>query len=202
MTPGSGAARRVGASRVFSPRSRLRRIGRVAPINGVAPADPSTFASPAIPTRRPRPLSRPLARWVSRHRRCERSDAARSRLHQHEHLRGWHPRERVPRLPAANLDRPNLTLLLNANVTRVTFDSDRASGVELVASDGAKRVRATREVIIAAGAIHGAKLLMLSGIGDAAQLRKFGIAGREFTWRRPELAGPFDRVGRRLPIQG
>lgn len=74
-----------------------------------------------------------------------------------------------------NLDRPNLTLLLNANVTRVTFDGDRASGVELVASDGAKRVRATREVIIAAGAIHGAKPLMLSGIGDAAQLRKFGI---------------------------
>jgi len=29
-----------------------------------------------------------------------------------------------------NLDRPNLTLLLNTNVTKVTFDGDRASGVE------------------------------------------------------------------------
>jgi choline dehydrogenase len=74
-----------------------------------------------------------------------------------------------------NLDRPNLTLLLNANVTKVVFDGDRASGVELVTADGAKSVSATREVIVAAGAIHSPKLLMLSGVGDAAQLRKLGI---------------------------
>jgi choline dehydrogenase len=74
-----------------------------------------------------------------------------------------------------NLDRPNLTLLLNANVTRVVFHGDRASGVELVTGNGAKSVTATREVILAAGAIHGAKLLMLSGVGNAAQLRKLGI---------------------------
>jgi choline dehydrogenase len=74
-----------------------------------------------------------------------------------------------------NLGRPNLTLLLNANVTKVVFEGDRATGVEIVAADGVKRVGATREVILAAGAIHGPKLLMLSGIGDAAQLQKFGI---------------------------
>jgi choline dehydrogenase len=74
-----------------------------------------------------------------------------------------------------NLDRPNLTLLLNANVTKVVFNGDRASGVELVTGKGTKSVSATREVILAAGAIHSAKLLMLSGVGDAAQLRKFGI---------------------------
>ena len=74
-----------------------------------------------------------------------------------------------------NLDRPNLTLLLNTNVTKVVFDGDRASGVELVTGDGARTVRATREVILAAGTIHSAKLLMLSGVGDAAQLRKLGI---------------------------
>jgi len=45
-----------------------------------------------------------------------------------------------------NLDRPNLTLLLNTNVTKVTFDGDRASGVEIVAADGAMNVSATREV--------------------------------------------------------
>jgi choline dehydrogenase-like flavoprotein len=33
----------------------------------------------------------------------------------------------------------------------------------------------THEVILAAGAIHSPKLLMLSGVGDAAQLRKLGI---------------------------
>jgi choline dehydrogenase len=74
-----------------------------------------------------------------------------------------------------NLDRPNLTLLLNANVTKVVFDGDRATGVEIAASDGIKNVRATREVVLAAGTIHSARLLMLSGIGDAEQLRKLGI---------------------------
>jgi choline dehydrogenase len=74
-----------------------------------------------------------------------------------------------------NLDRPNLTLLLNTNVTKVVFSGDRASGVELITGDGAKNVRATREVILAAGTIHSATLLMLSGVGDATQLRKLGI---------------------------
>jgi choline dehydrogenase len=73
------------------------------------------------------------------------------------------------------LDRPNLTLLLNTNVTKVVFNGDRASGVELITDDGGKSVRATREVILAAGTIHSAKLLMLSGVGDATQLRNLGI---------------------------
>jgi choline dehydrogenase len=74
-----------------------------------------------------------------------------------------------------NLDRENLTVLLNADVSKVVFDGDRASGVEIVTADGTKSIKATREVILAAGTIHGAKLLMLSGIGDAAQLQKLGI---------------------------
>ena len=75
-----------------------------------------------------------------------------------------------------NLDRSNLTLLLNANVTRVVVNGDRASGVELVAADGsASTVRANREVIVATGTINTAKLLMLSGIGDAQQLQALGI---------------------------
>jgi choline dehydrogenase len=74
-----------------------------------------------------------------------------------------------------NLDRPNLTLLLNTNVTKVVFEGDRATGVEVASADGAKTVKATREVILAAGAIHSAKLLQLSGVGDASQLSKLGI---------------------------
>jgi choline dehydrogenase len=75
-----------------------------------------------------------------------------------------------------NLDRTNLTLLLNTNVTKVLFNGDRANGVELVTADGAKSVNATREVILAAGTIHSAKLLMLSGVGEARELKKLGIA--------------------------
>ena len=74
-----------------------------------------------------------------------------------------------------NLDRANLTLLLKADITKVVFSGDRATGVELVDADGARTIKASREVILSAGTIHTAKLLMLSGIGDADQLRKLGI---------------------------
>jgi choline dehydrogenase len=75
-----------------------------------------------------------------------------------------------------NLGRPNLTLLLNTNVTKVRFDGDRASGVEMVTADGARSVSARREVILSAGTIHTPQLLMLSGVGEASQLKKLGIA--------------------------
>jgi choline dehydrogenase len=74
-----------------------------------------------------------------------------------------------------NLGRPNLTLLLSASVTKVTFDGDRASGVELVANENPRKVRARREVILAAGAIHTPRLLMLSGVGDPQKLKALGI---------------------------
>ena len=75
-----------------------------------------------------------------------------------------------------NLDRKNLTLLLNTNVTKVVFQGDRANAVEMVTGDTPRTVTATREVILAAGTIHSAQLLMLSGVGDETELRKMGIA--------------------------
>jgi len=74
-----------------------------------------------------------------------------------------------------NLGRTNLTLLLNTHATRVLFEGDRASGVEVVIGELSQTVEAEREVIVAAGTIHSTKLLMLSGVGDAAELRKLGI---------------------------
>jgi choline dehydrogenase len=75
-----------------------------------------------------------------------------------------------------NLARSNLTLLLNTDATKVLFEGDRAIGIEIVSRESVRTVRATREVILAAGTIHSAKLLMLSGVGDATDLRKLGIA--------------------------
>ena len=75
-----------------------------------------------------------------------------------------------------NLDRPNLTLLLDTNVTKVVVEHGRASGVQLITGNDARTVHAKREVILAAGAIHSPKLLLLSGIGNADELRKLGIA--------------------------
>ncbi len=75
-----------------------------------------------------------------------------------------------------NLNRPNLTLLLETNVTKVVFEGDRSVGVEIVTGDDVRIVRAMREVILSAGTIHSAKLLMLSGIGNAEELKKLGIS--------------------------
>ena len=60
--------------------------------------------------------------------------------------------------------------------TRVLFQGRRATGVELRLGGGAREiVRARREVVISASAINSPKLLMLSGIGPADQVRRHGI---------------------------
>ncbi|WP_218191905.1 GMC family oxidoreductase [Pseudomonas sp. B14(2017)] len=76
------------------------------------------------------------------------------------------------------LHRPNLETLTNALVTQVLFDGDEASGVEVVLDTQRRAIGATREVILCAGALASPQLLMLSGIGDAAQLQRHGIAVR------------------------
>ncbi|OBK53652.1 GMC family oxidoreductase [Mycobacterium kubicae] len=74
-----------------------------------------------------------------------------------------------------HLHRSNLTVLTCALVTRLTVDSRGVTGVEFQTGNETRRVRATSEVIVSLGAIHTPKLLMQSGIGDAVELRKFGI---------------------------
>ena len=73
------------------------------------------------------------------------------------------------------LDAPNLTVLTGAYARRLLFDGSRCTGVE-VARDGAvEEVHARQEVVVSAGTIESPKLLMLSGIGGAEQLRRVGI---------------------------
>ncbi len=68
--------------------------------------------------------------------------------------------------------RPNLAVRTRALTTRIVFDGTRAVGVA-VSHKGARAetVRATREVIVAAGPLNDPQLLMLSGLGDPAQLK-------------------------------
>jgi choline dehydrogenase len=73
------------------------------------------------------------------------------------------------------LGRPNLTLATGAQATRLLVENGTCTGVEYVTDDGPRQARARREVIVTAGAIESPKLLLLSGIGPAAQLRQFGI---------------------------
>ncbi|MGH7057931.1 MAG: GMC family oxidoreductase, partial [Acetobacteraceae bacterium] len=72
--------------------------------------------------------------------------------------------------------RANLRLLLNARATRLIVEDGRAVGVEVLRHGRREVARAAREVIIAAGAIGTPKLLMLSGIGPAAELKARGIS--------------------------
>jgi len=72
------------------------------------------------------------------------------------------------------LDRPSLTVETRAQVRRITFDGDRATGVEYDRNGETRRVT-TEEVVLSAGAINSPRLLMLSGIGPADHLQTHGI---------------------------
>jgi len=72
--------------------------------------------------------------------------------------------------------RPNLRVTAQAQVQRILFDGRRAVGVEVKVAGVLRRLQARREVVLSAGAIQSPQLLMLSGIGDAAQLQAQGIA--------------------------
>ena len=71
--------------------------------------------------------------------------------------------------------RRNLTVRTRALVTRVVFDGSRAVGVEVARGrSGVERIEAG-EVILAGGAINSPQLLLLSGVGPAADLGALGI---------------------------
>ncbi len=72
-------------------------------------------------------------------------------------------------------DRKNLTVITNAQTTRVILKGTRAKGIEYVKDGATVRAEAARDVILAAGAFNTPQLLMLSGIGPAEHLRSTGI---------------------------
>jgi choline dehydrogenase-like flavoprotein len=78
--------------------------------------------------------------------------------------------------------RSNVTIITEATVNRILFDSQNsqnegvtATGVQLTYNGQTTTIKATKEVILAAGAFHTPKLLELSGIGDTERLTKLGI---------------------------
>ncbi len=71
------------------------------------------------------------------------------------------------------LSRANLTILTGAQVQRVLFDGSRATGVRLPGRD--ITLAPGGEVILSGGAVNSAQLLMLSGIGPGADLRRLDI---------------------------
>ncbi|XP_059053000.1 glucose dehydrogenase [FAD, quinone]-like [Achroia grisella] len=76
----------------------------------------------------------------------------------------------------AKWERPNLSVLLDSHVSRVLFNEKRAIGVEYIDKKGNKKtIRASKEVILSAGALNTPQILMLSGVGPRETLQKFNI---------------------------
>lgn len=74
------------------------------------------------------------------------------------------------------LNRPNLTIRTQAHTRRIVLRDGRAAGVEVTtARNGSETIMANREVILAAGAFNSPQILMLSGVGPADELRRYGI---------------------------
>lgn len=75
-----------------------------------------------------------------------------------------------------NMERPNLEIMTGARVTKVLINKDKqAYGVEFIKDSKRQRVQCTKEVILSAGTIDSAKLLMLSGVGPKEHLEELGI---------------------------
>ena len=75
-----------------------------------------------------------------------------------------------------HLGRPNLQVFTNAHTSRILTQGRRAVGVEFIQDGLLKQLRTRGEVLLSAGALQSPQLLMLSGIGDHAQLLANGIA--------------------------
>lgn len=73
---------------------------------------------------------------------------------------------------------PRLRVVTGAQVHRVVFENQRAVGVEYVRNGRRHVARCSEEVLLTAGALSSPQVLMLSGIGPAAQLKRFNIPVR------------------------
>ncbi len=71
--------------------------------------------------------------------------------------------------------RPNLHIALHALATKIRFDGTTAVGIEYSMKGAPMSAEARREVILCGGVINSPQLLMLSGIGDPAELARHDI---------------------------
>ena len=86
------------------------------------------------------------------------------------------------------LARPNLKVITGTSAARIILEGGRAVAVDHVRKGRVTRIAARREVILCGGVVNSPQLLMLSGIGDPADLRRAGVA----------VQHPLPGVGRNL----
>jgi 4-pyridoxate dehydrogenase len=73
------------------------------------------------------------------------------------------------------LRRRNLNVRVHALTSRILIDNGRATAVEYLRAGAMHTARARREIILSGGVINSPQLLMLSGIGDADELKRHDI---------------------------
>ncbi|MDH6266153.1 choline dehydrogenase [Rhizobium sp. SG_E_25_P2] len=73
------------------------------------------------------------------------------------------------------LERPNLTLKKGVLVTGLIIEQGRVTGVKYLVNGVPESAYASSEVVMAAGAIGSCQIMMLSGIGPAAELEEAGV---------------------------
>jgi len=73
------------------------------------------------------------------------------------------------------LKRGNLTVWTGVQAVKVLIEAGRAAGVQYLLRGSRHEVRGVREVILCAGAVGSAQLLLLSGVGPAEQLERLGV---------------------------
>lgn len=71
--------------------------------------------------------------------------------------------------------RENLTIFARAQVVKLLFSGKRAIGARLKYKKKFIDIRANHEIILSAGSINSPKLLLLSGVGPEAELKKHQI---------------------------
>jgi choline dehydrogenase len=76
------------------------------------------------------------------------------------------------------MKRPNLRVITGAQVTGLTFDAARVTGVTYSRNGKEETVSAGREVILSGGSVNSPQLLQLAGIGPADHLKELGISVR------------------------
>lgn len=76
------------------------------------------------------------------------------------------------------LDRPTLTVLKYARVIQILFKpgTNTVSGVKYERFGKIEEVYCSKEVVVSSGAVGSPKLLLLSGIGPAEDLRQLGVS--------------------------
>ncbi|MEI6737864.1 MAG: GMC family oxidoreductase N-terminal domain-containing protein [Pseudomonadota bacterium] len=77
--------------------------------------------------------------------------------------------------PHMNGARPNLHVLTHTQAREIVIENKRATGVKILQHGRPTTLKAKREVLCCAGAIHSPQLLMLSGVGDQRELVAQGI---------------------------